>query len=199
MALSKRGKTFHCHFVVNGQRIRQSLKTSDWREAQAKEKQLISEVTEGKATQAASTIARQPFSQAAEDYLAARKLELALASQAKKRQLLVQLKAYFQQEPLRSLTIKRITDYRTWRAEQRVGPATLNAELGILRRILKRAKLWARVADDIRPLKEPHTIGRALTHEEQEGCSKRLLCGLNGKRLTSLLFCASIPQRGAAS
>ena len=56
MALSKRGKTFHCHFVVNGQRIRQSLKTSDWREAQAKEKQLISEVTEGKATQAALEI-----------------------------------------------------------------------------------------------------------------------------------------------
>jgi len=48
-----------------------------------------------------------------------------------------------------------------------VGPATLNAELGILRRILKRAKLWARVADDIRPLKEPSTIGRAITEEEK--------------------------------
>jgi integrase len=44
----------------------------------------------------------------------------------------------------------------------------LNAELGILRRILKRAKLWARVADDIRPLKEPSTIGRALTEEDKQ-------------------------------
>jgi integrase len=168
MSLVKRGKTWHCHFVVNGQRIRQSLKTRDWREAQAKEKQLISEVTEGKVTQAASTIARQPFSHAGDDYLMARKLELAPASQAKERQLLVQLRAYFQQEPLRSLTAKRITDYRMWRAQQDVGPATLNAELGILRRILKRARLWARVADDIRPLKEPNTVGRALTPEEQE-------------------------------
>ena len=69
----------------------------------------------------------------------------------------MQLRAYFKQEPLKGITVKRITDYRTWRAEQRVGPATLNAELGILRRILKRARLWARVADDIRPLKEPST------------------------------------------
>jgi integrase len=43
--------------------------------------------------------------------------------------------------------------------------------LGILRRILKRAKLWARVADDIRHLKEPATIGLALT----EGDKQRLL------------------------
>ena len=80
----------------------------------------------------------------------------------------MQLRIYFKQEPLKAITAKRITDYRTWRAAQGVGPATLNAELGILRRVLKRAKLWARVADDIRPLKEPSTIGRALTEEEKQ-------------------------------
>jgi hypothetical protein len=57
--------------------------------------------------------------------------------------LLVQLPAYFKQEPLKAITTKRITEYRAWRAEQGVGPATLNAELGILRRIMKRARLWA--------------------------------------------------------
>jgi integrase len=95
-------------------------------------------------------------------------LELATASQAKEKQLLVQLRAYFREEPLKAITAKRITEYRAWRAEQGVGPATLNAELGILRRILKRAKLWARVADDIRPLKEPSTIGRALTEDDKQ-------------------------------
>src|ERR1035441_909207 len=48
MALKKRGKTWHCHFVVNGQRLRQSLNTKDWREAQAKEKELIAQASEGK-------------------------------------------------------------------------------------------------------------------------------------------------------
>ena len=168
MSLKKRGKTWHCHFVVNGQRFRQSLDTTDWREAQAKEKELIAAASEGKLHQTSTTLARQPFGQAADDYVTARKLELAPASQAKERQLLVQLRAYFKQEPLKAITAKRITDYRAWRAEQGVGPATLNAELGILRRILKRAKLWARVADDIRPLKEPSTIGRALTEDDKQ-------------------------------
>ena len=172
MALKKRGKRWHCHFVVNGQRFRQSLETTDWREAQAKEKELIAAASEGKLHQTSTTLARQPFGLAADDYVTARKLELAPASQAKEKQLLVQLRAYFKQEPLRSITAKRITEYRAWRAEQNVGPATLNAELGILRRILKRAKLWARVADDIRPLKEPSTIGRA--RKKSSGSSKRL-------------------------
>jgi integrase len=168
MALVKRGKTWHCHFVVNGQRFRQSLATRDWREAQAQEKQLIAEASEGKLTHNSSALARLPFGQAADDYMSARKLELAQASQAKEKQLLVQLRAHFKQEPLKAVTAKRITEYRTWRAEQKVGPATLNAELGILRRILKRARLWARVADDIRPLKEPSSIGRAITEEEKQ-------------------------------
>jgi len=168
MALVKRGKTWHTHFFVDGQRFRQSLETSDWREAQAKEKELIGRATEGKLTQTSTTLARQPFGQAADDYATARKLELAPASQAKEKQLLLQLRAYFKQEPLKSVTAKRIIEYRAWRAEQGVGPATLNAEIGILRRIMKRARVWARVADDIRPLREPSTFGKALTEEEKQ-------------------------------
>jgi len=168
MSLVKRGKRWHCHFVVNGQRFRQSLETKDWREAQAKEKELIGQAMEGKLTQTSTSLARQPFGQAADDYVTARKLELAAASRAKEKQLLVQLRAYFKQEPLKTITAKRITEYRSWRAEQKVGPATLNAELGILRRIMKRARVWARVADDIRPLREPSTIGKALTEEEKQ-------------------------------
>src|ERR1700745_2791843 len=130
MALHKRGKTWHCDFVVNGQRFRQSLETKDWREAQNKEKELIGEATEGKLTQTSTSLVRQPFMRAADDYVTARKLELATVSRAKEKQLLVQLRAHFKQEPLKSITAKRITEYRAWRAEQKVGPATLNAELG---------------------------------------------------------------------
>jgi hypothetical protein len=138
MALVKRGKTWHCHFVVNGQRFRQSLDTRDWREPQSNEKQLIAEASEGKLTHNSTALARLPFTQAADEYMSAGRLELAPASRAKEKQLLVQLRIYFKQEPLKAFTVKRITDYRAWRAEQKVGPATLNAELGILRRILKR-------------------------------------------------------------
>jgi hypothetical protein len=151
--------------VADAGQFRQSLGTTDWREAQAKEKELIGQASEGKLHQTSTTLARQPFEQAADDYVTARKLELAPASQAKEKQLLVQLRAYFKHEPLKVITAKRITEYRAWRANQIklvkagetvrqvlcAGPATPNAELGILRRILKRAKLWARIADDVRP------------------------------------------------
>src|SRR5215831_16634620 len=76
MALLKRGKTWHCHFVVNGQRFRQTLGTSDWREAQAKEKELIGQAMEGRLTQTSTSLARQPFGLAADEYVSARKLEL---------------------------------------------------------------------------------------------------------------------------
>src|SRR5215469_4498907 len=168
MALLKRGKTWHSHFVINGQRFRQSLGTKDWREAQRKEDELKGQVMEGKLSQTSTALARQPFGQAADDYVMARRLELASASRAKEKQLLVQLRAYFKQEPLRAIAAKRIIEYRAWRAEQGVGPATLNAELGILRRIMKRARIWARVADDIRPLREPSTIGKALSEDEKQ-------------------------------
>jgi integrase len=41
-------------------------------------------------------------------------------------------------------------------------------EMGVLRRIFKRAQRWHLVADDIRPLKEKHQMGRALLAREKE-------------------------------
>ena len=43
MSLYKRGKTWHTDFTVNGERFRQSLDTTDWREAQSSEKRLIAD------------------------------------------------------------------------------------------------------------------------------------------------------------
>ena len=43
----------------------------------------------------------------------------------------------------------------------------LNMEMGALRRILKRAKRWHLVGEDLRPLKERRQVGRALSEEEK--------------------------------
>jgi integrase len=40
-------------------------------------------------------------------------------------------------------------------------------EVGVFRRMLKRAKRWHLLGADLRPLKEPRSIGRALTQEEK--------------------------------
>ena len=95
MSLSKRGKTWHTHFFVDGQRFRQSLETTDWREAQAKEKALIAIAKQGKLSASSEDFARLLFDDAAAKYLSSRLPELSESSQQKERQLLVRAKQYF--------------------------------------------------------------------------------------------------------
>src|SRR6185295_12447781 len=113
------------------------------------------------------SFARLAFAEAAEKYLATRKLELAKSSLDKETQLLVKLKESFATTRLNRISVEQILSYREWRARQDCGPAIINMEVGVLRRILKRAKLWHTIADDIKPLKEPSTVGRVLSPSEE--------------------------------
>jgi len=76
MAVFRRNKTWWSDFSVNGQRYRQSLRTRDWREAQAREKELITQASQGKLTPTSQQFARLAFSEAADRYLDSRRLEL---------------------------------------------------------------------------------------------------------------------------
>jgi hypothetical protein len=43
----------------------------------------------------------------------------------------------------------------------------INMEVGVIRRMLKRAKRWHQLGAEFRPLKEPRSISRALSYEEK--------------------------------
>src|SRR5215472_3521740 len=88
MAPFRRGKIYYADFSVNGQRFRPSLCTTDWREAQAKEKVLIAEATQGKLSPQSQQFARRAFGEAADRFLLGRQLDLSDASRKKERQLL---------------------------------------------------------------------------------------------------------------
>jgi hypothetical protein len=62
--------------------------------------------------------------------------------------LLVKLKEYFGTTRLNRITGEQIIFYREDRG-QSCGNAMLNAEIGVLRRILKRGKLWHQFSDDV--------------------------------------------------
>jgi integrase len=153
-------------FSVNGQRFRVSCDTDNKVDALkfAKGKEIAA--MQGRLSASSASFARLSFAEASEKYLASRKLELAPSSLTKERQLLVKLKEYFGPTRLNKITSENLIDYREWRAAS-CGPAIINMEIGVARRILKRAKLWAALAEDVRPLREPETIGRALTQAEQ--------------------------------
>ena len=95
-----------------------------------------------------------------------RKLELQASSLTKETQLLVKLKEYFGPMRLNRINTEQVLAFKEWRSTT-CGPALVNMEIGVLRRILKRGKLWHTMADDVRPLKEPETIGHALTPLEK--------------------------------
>jgi len=167
MSLYKRKKTYWTDFSVNGQRFRESLDTTDWREAQRLEKEKISEAQQGKLVPSSQQFARLAFSEAADRYLESRKLELSTRSLRKERQLLVHPRQFFGASSLNRIDSEGLLAYRESRAKNGLKASYLNMEMGVIRRILKRGKRWHLVADDIRPLRERHDLGRAMAPAEK--------------------------------
>src|SRR5271165_3339379 len=167
MALKKRGKTWHTHFFVDGQRFRQSLDTTDYREAQKKEKELITQASQGKLAPVSQQFGRLAFGDAADRFLEGRRLDLSQASQKKEKQLLVQPRRFFGAQTLQKITTENLVSFREWRVTVGVGPAIINMEMGVIRRMMKKAKRWHLVGAEIKPLREPRSIGRALAHSEK--------------------------------
>src|SRR5260370_22776836 len=95
MSLVKRGKTWHTHFFVDGQRFRQSLRTSDWREAQKREKQLVAKASQGKLAPLTLQFSKLIFEEAANKNLAERVAHLAPRSVRTERERLKPLCAGF--------------------------------------------------------------------------------------------------------
>jgi hypothetical protein len=85
---------------------------------------------------------RLPLTETAHAYLASRRLELAPSSMVKETDLAARLKGYFGVKRLSTIKTESVLAYREWRASKKVGPALINMEMGCLRRILKKARLW---------------------------------------------------------
>src|SRR5208283_1879972 len=139
MSLYKRGKTWHTDFTVNGERFRQSLETTDWREAQSEEKKLIAQASDGKLTPKTHLFARLGFSEAADRHLADRLPSLAKRSIETEKERLKPLRKYFGQMPLTRISPDTMRTYIAERKNAGVANKTVNLETGILRGILKRA------------------------------------------------------------
>src|ERR1700688_4580280 len=167
MSLYKRVDTYWTDFSVNGQRFRMSLDTSDWREAQRLQKERITEASQGKLAPASQQFARLAFGEAADRYLEGRKVELSDRSLNKEKQLLVKPRLFFSATPLNRISAETLLAYRDSRAGDRRKPSYVNMEMGVIRRVLKRAKRWHLLNDDVRPLKESRSVGKALAHEEK--------------------------------
>lgn len=196
MALYKRHGIYHCDFVINGQRHRQTLETRDWREATQKENDLKSRAREGKlGSGLTAEFSRLMFNNAVDKYLA----ELALRRPGSLRKpgdarkswegdLTSRLRDFFSAKRLNQITADDIRQFQAHRIGQGRHPNTVNHEVRVLFRLLKRAKLLGRVRDDVQllPMKgEPRSV---LTEAEKQ----RLLETASRRPEWMVAYCAAL-------
>ncbi len=167
MALYKRRGWWWTDFSLNGERYRLPLRTTDWREAQAREKELIAQASQGKLAPSSQQFARLAFPEAADRYLADRLAYLAPRSVQREKECLVPLKAFYGATPLMRITAETILAYIARRKAASISNTTINRELCALRGVLKRAKRWYLVAEDVKPLPMRRNVGRALAPDEK--------------------------------
>ena len=70
------------------------------------------------------------------------------------------------------LSAEDLADYQVRRKREGLSNRTINLELGVLRSILRRFRMWETLAADVNFLKESPTPGRALTVEEETALLK---------------------------
>lgn len=62
---------------------------------------------------------------------------------------------------------REVGNYQARRKAQSASPRTVNKELQVLRQVLKRHKLWSAIQGEVKFEREPASIGKALTSEEE--------------------------------
>jgi integrase len=166
MSLFKRGKWYWMDGVVNSVRYRLPLKTKNWQEAKSLEKDKIAEIKEGKLGSQGKT-ARQTFNVAADIYIQERQLHSAEKTRCTDQERSQALRKFFGDTPLRRITGEKIVEYQVERKRVGISGRTINMEVGLLRRILKKHKQWWRLADDVRMLPERPKRATVLNPEEK--------------------------------
>jgi integrase len=153
--------------TVNGIRYREPLKTQNWQEAVQKERDRLLEIAQGKAG-ARGPAARQTFNCAADDYIKERQLHSAEKTCRTDRERSQALRDAFGGLSLKKITAKLILDYQMTRNDAGISGRTINLEVGLLRRILKKNKQWSRIAEDVRMLPEQPKEARVLAQEQKQ-------------------------------
>jgi integrase len=166
MKIYKRGKWYWMDAVLNGERRREPLKTTNWQEARHNANEMVIAISGGK-TARNGGLGRQTFNAATDAYLDERRLHSADKTYQTDRERSRVLRKYFGDISLRRIAAEMVVAYQKQRKEQGISGRTVNLEIGLLRRVMRRNKQWARISEDVRMLPERPTQARVLTPDEK--------------------------------
>jgi integrase len=192
MALYKRSGVWHYRFRFEKRQIRESTKipvgsqTNRARAEAAERKRRVQ--LEDDSNGVTKSQRSKLFATAAEAWLLSKKPHLAPRSVIIERSNLKHLNPFLGNLPLYSITADELAAYQTHRQEQKASPKTINLELGTVRAILRKNRMWGNIQPDVRMLKTDEDIGRALSAEEDVA----LITACGESRSRSLLPAVSV-------
>jgi integrase len=165
VSLYRRGDVWWYKFRFAGQMIRESSKSASKTVAKDAERVRRRELEESW-----NQIKRRKlpplFSLAAAGWLKTR-TGIAPATERSYRLAISQLTRDFGKQLLCDISGDDLASFQTRRKRDGVSNRTVNLEMGVLRSILRRYRMWEAIAADVDFLKESASPGRALTHEEE--------------------------------
>jgi len=163
---TKDSKIWWYDFIFEGQRVRESAKTRSKTVAKDAERVRHRELEESY-----NGIKRRDraklFSVAADEWLVLKSLTLAASSRRIERDNLKHLLPQFEKRLVTDIQAKDLSRYQQARLAEKASPKTINLEVGTLRAILRRHRVWAEIQQDVRMLPTLDDVGRAITPEEE--------------------------------
>ena len=181
MSVYKRGGVWWYEFSFQGQRIRESAKTSNRAIAREAERARRHELE--RAVNGIVKRERPPLlSVAVERWLDSR-AGLAPHTLENYRLYSRKLAEYFGQRLVSDIDERDIAGLIRERQRQGLKPRRINIELAVLRMVLRHFGVWDSVKGRVRPLREPHDVGRAISHEDEE----HILTAIRDSRSPALL------------
>jgi integrase len=153
-------------FRFAGQAIRESSKSNSKTVAKDAERARRREL-EGSFNRISRPRTAQLFSAAAEGWLTTKIAHLSPRSVIIERANLKHINPYFGKMLLCDIAADDISRYQAERLERGASPKTINLEVGTVRAILRKNRLWASIQPDVRMLRVREDVGRAITQGEE--------------------------------
>lgn len=166
MSVYKRGDTWWYKFRFAGQPIRESSKSNSKVVAREAERARRRQLEQG-----FNRIDRQApaqlFSVAADHWLSTKKVHLSPRSIAIEQANLKHLSPFFGKMLICEIRGEDVARYQASRQEDNAASKTINLEVGTMRAILRKNRLWFAIQPDVRMLRVSENVGRAISRTEE--------------------------------
>lgn len=165
MSVYRRGNTYWYEFQFNGSRIQETARTRSKTVAREAERSRRRELELG--INGLTKRQTPPLFPAAADRWLESKTALRPLGRAYYKQYVGKLKKHFGNRLVSDINADDIAALQRKRQGEGLSGRTINCEIATLRAILKKNKLWAVIAEDVKPLPEHQGTGRALSIEDE--------------------------------